>query len=218
MAGRNLRELEAELYLDHRYHLGTLHDFTESGQDGAFVAGQEPTLGDAIGAGGLIYDNADCDKAVQLAAVTMSGVFAWEAVVSSRSAGGANAGRIVNAASLNLRWNGANIFFDCGTTLQTALDQPFTGTIIATRDSSDDGYIYANGVPLISGAVGSGSLSAHVVTIGNSTGWNRAFDGVIHALRLYSTYIDPDEAAVLHEASRIALWPGAPKRSGIVTP
>jgi hypothetical protein len=88
--------------------------------------------------------------------------------------------------------------------------------LLCTRDGADNGVIYVQGEPDAAGAVGSNDDTV-TVYVGNANNRNRTCDSWIHSLRIFDTHIDPDEAPRLFEASRVQLWPGASKRSGIMS-
>jgi hypothetical protein len=220
MANRSIRQLLNLALFDYRFYLGTIRDFSVNGNDAIWQAGMEPPprrdIGGAVGldfrlAGGMLITTP--------AGMTTAGEFAYEIMMRIRSAGDANAGRIMDPTDGNctLRMNGNQFRIDCGAFWNIPVTPPRDLHLILTRDGADNGYAYYNGQPQGSAAVGGNDINAQI-RIGNWAAGTRSFDGMFYSIRLHQDHIDADEAARLYEHSRIRLWPGAPKRSGIISP
>lgn len=225
MANRGIRELLRLALVDYRFYLGTIADYSGNGNDGAWIAGRMPefkrTIGGVVGlefggtgaAGTAIVTSADVD---------ISGAFAWEVVFLARSPGETGAARIVEhdgGGDKIIYTTGAiTVTFSCGAFLNLATYNTMqVYHLVCSRDDSDDGDQLVDSYSRATGAVG-GNDGSSPLYIGNRSSFNRAFDGIIYSVRSFDDAIDPDEAARLYEHSRIQLWPGAPKRSGIMSP
>ena len=218
MANRSIHELLALAVADYRFYLGTIADYSGNGNDLIWQAGQEPVFRREVG--GAIGLDFSVNHLLATPAITYQDEFTYEVMMYARGMGEANTGRIIDptTGSCELRWNVANIRFNCGVAFNSPLTPPCVTHVVAARDGSDDGHTYFDGVPQVVSAVGGDDVVASQVRIGNWAGGTRTFNGVLYAIRIFNDHLDPDEAARLYEHSRIQLWPGAHKRSGIVSP
>jgi len=219
MANRGIRELLALAVVDYRFYLGNINDYSGNGNDAIWQAGAEPEFrGEVGGAVGLDFPLGGGDL-IATPAIAFAGPFAYEIMMYARSTGGGGFGRVLDPVDGNctFRWNGNNLRIECGSFWNVAYTPPGILHAIVTRDGSDDGFMYFDGVPQGTSPVGGDAVNAQV-RIGNQAALNRAIDAVIYSVRILNDVVDPDEAARLYEHSRIQLWPGAPKRSGIISP
>lgn len=221
MANRGIRELLALATFDYRFYLGNINDYSGNGNDALWQAGMEPIFRrDIGGVVGLDFPLAGGDLIASPAGMTTNGPFAYELMMMSRSSGDALAGRIIDPVDGNctLRWNGPNLRIDCGVAWNvTAIHGPPL-YVIVTRDSSNDALVYYNGAPFAGPfGVGGNNINAQI-RIGNWAAGTRVADAIFYSIRLLQGHIDPDEVTRLYEFSRPKNWPGAWKRSGIISP
>jgi len=218
MANRGIRELLRLAVVDYRFYLGTIADYSGNGNDGVW-SGTDPVFRREVG-GATGLDFTAAGQSISTPAIAIPQEFTVASTFMARTIGENNEGRIFEQSTSTIRAHlaaGPVMTFDCGAAISPAItiDQP--RHVVFTRDNADDGQSFIDSVPGATGAVGA-TVGTDVIVIGNRAALDRTFDGLIFAFLLLATHIDPDEAARLYEHSRIQLWPGAPKRSGIMSP
>jgi hypothetical protein len=136
-----------------------------------------------------------------------------------RGPGSTGAGRILENAgnTISMRWNAANLRIFCGAIWNLGFVTERPMHVILTRDGSNNGHIYRDSIPVGTAAIGSNDLANEPLYIGNDNVLGQPFDGWIYGIRIYDDLISSDEAALLFEYSRLKLWPGSPKRAGIMS-
>ena len=216
MANRSIRELERLSVVDYRFYMGSLADHSGNGNDAVWT-GTDPVFRREIGGVvGLDWQLAGSQR-ISTPAITVTDEMTIEIVTYARSTGDAVLGRFLSSP-VELRWNGNNIAFNCSAILNAPRTAPVIMHLVATRDASDDGHIYFDSAPQVTGAVGGNDLVAASADIGNSGAGIRGIDGLLYAMRILDDYVSADEVTRLYEHSRHQLWPGASKRAGIISP
>lgn len=222
MANRSLQQLEALALFDGRFSLNSIRDWGPQGNHAQWIAGREPTfkrdVGQVVG-----LDFTASGQAISVPAFDTGQEYAFEFLARwRRNAGYEVANSRIMSMGVGARevlvTNAGQVEWTSGAWLLApgAFPQSEPAHALATRDNADNGTIYVNGVPVATGAVGA-NVGASIMYIGNRAAFNRTFDGIIFSVRVIGTHIDADEASLLYEHSRIQLWPGAQKRSGIVS-
>ena len=89
--------------------------------------------------------------------------------------------------------------------------------VLFSTDATGLCTVYTNG-SVVSTAQNVGTAPAFSnIYWGSYTDTNHAADSDLYLVRFYNDTISADEALALYESSRVRLWPGSPKRSGITS-
>jgi len=229
MAGRGIRELEQLALYDGRPCLGSIVDYGPGGADGTWIAGHEPVFRREVGqVVGLEYRGNG--EAFNTGTITIAQEVSFEFTILCRGLGAGGFGRLWEANAFTCAayvQAGAPAGFvrlaiNMGATITR--DVVLDGRpchVIITRDDGNLGRAYSDGVEVGAAAAIGGNVGATTVMIGNrfnAGAYDRSWDGLFFLTRIFGTKLDDDEVARLYEHSRIQLWPGAPKRSGIISP
>lgn len=221
MTDRGLSELDRRTVFKHRYYEGSVLDVFGHGYDGIWQVGNEPTFKRKFGqVTALDFGPGTTFIGVDDVPFDASQEFSIEVLLRARSAGHTLFGRIFGHSGGGIKevhFNGSEheLVFDCGAVL--AVHDTFVGDVdhfVFLRDRSSVGYIYLNSQLIGSGAVGD-NAGTGALSIG--TMFADCFDGSMFLFRMFDDALSEDEVSRLYEASRIRLWPGAQRRSGIVS-
>jgi len=224
MANRGVQELLRTLEAEYRYFLGSFVDYGPEGHDGVPAGGISfnRVIGQVVGVSprtaGQIVD--------VVLTIANNTAWSWEYSGVMYEPSGGGFGRIFEGvapgggavavyrtdATDRISWNSGAVLN--GSAGLAAPGQPLH--LIGTKDAAGTGSFYRDGIFDLSGAVG--TLGIDTLRIFDRAGLDRNLPNDCYVLRFYNTQLSADEAARLYEHSRIQLWPGAPKRSGIISP
>jgi len=225
MANRGIRELLRLTTMDLRFYLGTFTDYSTAGQTITPSTG----LGFARGVGQVVgvTPRGINDIVATTLDVALNGAFSFE-VVTRHVAAGSNIGDRMwcngnvtpylywDSAALRYTWSGS------GGNFNTGLNSVYIGDVVhlvGTRAVNGDCVLYLRSVRGYVVAGGNTGAEAIVdMSLFNRPAFSREAPQDCSVMRFFSDELSEDEAARLHEHSRIRLWPGAPKRSGIMSP
>lgn len=220
MANRSYNALLALREAEYHFYMRTYRDWSPNGYDGT-PNGNIPLkrcIGQVVGT----TPRAVGETVAVALSIAVDTAWSWEFSGFMRDGSGGGNGRIFDDGTSALWYNEANdrISWTCGTPLNGTnglipSDQPIH--LMGAKDAAGAGHLYVNGTPDVSGAVNVGGLGAATLLFDRAAA-DRNLICDCYLLRFFNTEIDPDEAAFLYEHSRIKLWPGAPKRSGIMSP
>ena len=230
MAGRSVKQLEALATLDVRPYLGTVKDWSPNNFAPVWGAsspafrrfnGQINGLAYTAAANVVSYANVPINADVAIEFLT------WLYGPETPGVPG-NLGRIFEHPTGGNKYiatydTGGTVSFECylGANFNDPLNNPTVVWrqkpiyMIYTRTGGTT-YRYVDGSLMNSGNAGA-STGISTLYLGNRAGLNNALNGLLFLFRLFDTHLSADEAARLYEHSRVQLWPGAPKRSGIVS-
>jgi len=227
MSGRSVTTLlNTACVFDVRPHTGSAKDWSTGGHVPSWTGGaNDPTFKRGVGqVVGLDFKSPQ--GLSYTGALTGPTSFAFEATMLLRSLG----------AGVSMLWNAAPVGpSGIYTNVGDARLGVWFGSVIYTRAPAAGGWtingipyhvvlsvvsgtgtIHVNGAFDVSGAVGANVPTT--IVLGNSApGAGNGMDGQLYQARIFNTSIDPDEALALYESSRVRLWPGAQKRSGITS-
>ena len=215
---RNINDIMRTALYDGRFYKGTIKDFGPLGNDASFSS-PPPILqktGKSIKE--ACFSDAPQDGQAIVVPVILAGTFTIEMIIriAKVSSGQERFFEAINIAA-RLHSGGSNIYWECGVGLfRAGMTYPFEAHIIFTRDASNDGYIYENGILKVSGAVGSDDSTGSLY-LGSGRSLTHHIDGNIAIASVYDTHITAEEASLLYEHSRILIAPGSTKRSGIIS-